>query len=156
MTSYAFTHAERILLHLSRCKNNDRVAPFEISSVGIARAIGRTRSHISLEINKLQRAGLLELERAPVKGLSKKVYVARLTPCGVAHAERLKRIASDCGVDWRNIITAPNNERTTVTVLNERCTRLQIELDELRTAIRCLNESGGIKLAEGLHESGIP
>ena len=110
------TVSERILLHLVK---NLNVTPADIYSLpysvcqnGISEIIRRNRSHVSVELNKLDRKGLIESWRAHVMGVDKKRKVYHITADGLKVYENLKKRLNDMGLSIDEAVALWNDHST--------------------------------------------
>jgi tetratricopeptide (TPR) repeat protein len=74
MSSRHLTVRERVLVHLSQYSrfSEEYECPGEMSQAGIALAIGKSRAHTTLELNRMKHAGLVTERLAHVKGTKSK------------------------------------------------------------------------------------
>ncbi|MCL2333884.1 CDC27 family protein [Candidatus Methanoplasma termitum] len=96
------TIRERTLLHLSRFPHMNPSEtfniPFELTQDGIARVLGISRAHASLELKKLKEIGMIDDWRGRVKGSGNKRIVYYLLPDGVREADLLRNRFEKSGI----------------------------------------------------------
>ena len=84
---------ERILVHLAAYARfaEDFECPEAMCQAGISRAIGKSRAHTTLEINRMREAGLLTERLAHVKGAKSKRKTYSLTPHAMEAERNISR-----------------------------------------------------------------
>lgn len=103
------TVAERITLHLLRQvgRGDDWQAPVEVTSSGIAEAVGVSRAHASVELKKLMDANRVKDKLRHIAGGKKRKTYA-LTEAGYSRAVGLRRsIEASTGCAIESVIVAP-------------------------------------------------
>jgi len=86
------TVADKILLHLrtlSHVSIDDYNMPYGFTQDGIGEKLGISRAHVSVELSKLVRSGLIDRRRSHVRSLDRVRWIFHLTPLGIAKADKI-------------------------------------------------------------------
>ena len=98
--------ADKILLHMSRFERpiDNYNAPESLTQDGIANAVSKTRSHVSIELSALEMEGLIERQLMHYKGASKKKQVFSLTAKGRTAAAQLTDHLKEKNIEISDVI----------------------------------------------------
>lgn len=126
----------RMLLHLAQHQRfiTDRTVPRAMSCDGIADAIGRQRSQVSITAGQLEEWGWAIRETRRVIGEPATRRVVLLTEQGLREVERATRIVEACGLKPEDVIRAPpiGNMGDRLNEISRRLTSIESEARDLR------------------------
>ena len=126
----------RMLLHLDQHQRaiTDRAVPRAMSYDGIADAIGRQRSQVSITAGQLEGWGWAVRETRRVIGEPATRRVVLLTEQGFKEVERAKRIVEAYGLKPEDDIRAPpiGNMGDRLNEISRRLTIIETEAQDLR------------------------
>lgn len=151
---------DRTIIHLDihsrRIDESTGAYPHELTQLGAANAVGRTRAHMSIIFKNLERKGLITVTKERIIGDAQHMIVAHLTPSGRTAAAQVRRMAEADGKSAYEVVLAPQSTKTDLHQIMERIHHIQIELDDLKALVRPLlmdTESAGTpEASEGVSE----
>lgn len=126
----------RMLLHLAKHQHltTDRAVPYALSCDGIADAIGRQRSQVSITAGQLEDQGWAVRESRRVIGEPALRKVVLLTEQGFKEAARAARIVEGYGLKPEDVIRAPpiGTAGDRLNEIARRLTAIECEAKDLR------------------------
>ena len=143
-------------LHSRRVDESKGAYPLELTQIGAANAVGRTRAHMSLIFKNLESKGMITTSKERIIGEAQHMIVAHLTPSGRTAAAQVRRMAEANGKSAYDVVLAPQSAKTDLHQIMERIHHIQIELDDLKALVRPLlidaENAGTIISSEGVVE----
>lgn len=133
----------RMLLHLSQHHRfiTERAVPRALSCDGIADAIGRARSQVSITAGQMEEWGWITRERRRVEGEPAFRKVVLLTEQGFREAARAANMLNGYGLKPEQVIRAPP-----IGTIGDRLNEISRRLTSIETEARDLRrELDGIK-----------
>jgi DNA-binding MarR family transcriptional regulator len=135
-------------LHSRRVDESAGAYPHELTQLGAANAVGRTRAHMSIIFRNLETKGMITTSKERIIGEPQHMIVAHLTPSGRTAAAQVRRMAEANGKSAYEVVLAPQSTKTDLHQIMERIHHIQVELDELKALVK--------PMLIGAQNAGIP
>ena len=151
---------DRTIIHLDihsrRVDESTGAYPHELTQLGAANAVGRTRAHMSIIFKNLERKGMITTSKERIIGEAQHMIVAHMTPSGRTAAAQVRRLAEAEGKSAYEVVLAPQSTRTDMHQIMERIHHIQVELDDLKALVRPMlidaESAGTPEASEGVVE----
>ncbi|MFO7619309.1 MAG: tetratricopeptide repeat protein [Thermoplasmata archaeon] len=146
MGERALTVRDRIVVHLSAFNRfaEEFECPEDMCQSGISAAIGKSRAHITLELNRMKDAGLVTERNAHVKGAKSKRKIYVLTPQGQAKYSEISGFLDAMRIE----IVEPDGSKMLSGVEAAEYLRMNLSMQRVVAVDMILASGGMVKIAQ--------
>ncbi|MDO9537776.1 MAG: tetratricopeptide repeat protein [Thermoplasmata archaeon] len=150
MGERALTVRDRIIVHLAGYSRHaeDFECPAEMCQSGISTAMGKSRAHVTLELNRMRDIGLVTERVAHVKGARSKRKTYTLTPQGMTRSSEVNRFLDSMNIN----IIEPDGTRNIRGDEAVELLRNTMSIPRVMAVDRVLACDGTLEVARKKHE----